>query len=590
MAGKDFRLTALLAVRDRLSPVLTAVSKRWSGFQKVVDSTDFRNLQKQMRLFTRSMQNVVGAVMDTASKIAGLFAALAGTMGFSLQQAVTGFAETGDALDKMSQRLGMSSERLQEWSFAATHAGAAPEDLEDALKDLSEHMAEIAAGVDTSSDAFTLFQTLGIQMKDSAGNLRPVEAVFNDLADAIQRNEDPALRTKMALATMGDSGRKLIPMMSSGAQAIADMAAQARHLGLVMSNEDVAAAAQVTDHMADMKAVLGSVGTTIGAILAPTVIRLSDQFRDLVAANRAAFSERFAAVAQQFADSFSRIDFQGITNALLTIADYGIRAFNALGGFNTVLYTMGALMAGKTVMSVISLGSSLITMGKTLWGLATAARTVGIAMAGALGPVGLVLSGVALAAGVVIANWDKIWPAIKDGASAVFGWLSDTFDYVSTRFAVVAESQLSILKALFTGDIPGLFSGFDDLIVSMFNLLPQSWAKACIGWYESIKASLKEVGRMIGDFFANFKFSDLIPDGIRNLFSGLLPSSGGSQQPPAAQSVPVPALIPDARMSGQMAIQVTAVGGASVQIAGVESSDGLTIRGSVGRSERSIDW
>lgn len=583
MAGKDFRLTALLAVRDRLSPVLTAVGKRWNGFQKVVDSTNFDNLQKQLRLFNRSMKNVVDSATDTASKIGGPFAALAGTLGLSLQQSVTSFAETGDALDKMSQRLGMSAERLQEWSFAATHAGAAPEDLEDALKDLSEHMAEIAAGVDTSSDAFTLFQALGIQMRDAAGNIRPVEEVFNELADAIERNEDPALRTKMAMATMGDSGRKLIPMMSGGAKAIADMAVQARELGLVMSNEAVASAAEVTDHLADMQSVIGSVGTTIGTILAPTVIRLSDRFRDLVAANRSPFSERFAAVAQQFADSFSRIDFQGIANALLTVADYSIRAFNALGGFNTVLYAMGAIMAGKTVMSIVSLGSSLITMGKTLWGLATAAKTVGLAMAGAFGPVGLVLSGVAVAAGVVIANWDKIWPAIRDGASSAFGWLFQTFDYVGTRFAAVAEAIISTAKALFTGDLAGLFSGFDDLIVSVFNLLPQRWAKACVNWYESIKSSLAEVGQMIRDFFSGFDF-------FRKMFGWLAPAGGQTPTPAGAAAGVVPAsvLMPDARMSGQMAIQVTAVGGASAQIADIESSDGLTIRGSVGRSDRSM--
>ena len=133
----------------------------------------------------------------------------------------------------MSQRIGITAEQLQEFSYAATHAGAAPEDLEGcAQKDLGTHMAEIANGLDTSSSAFTLFQKLGIEMKDAAGNMRPVEQVFLDLADAIQRNEDPALRAKMAMATMGGSGRKLIPMLAGGSDGLKQMARR-RDLGLV---------------------------------------------------------------------------------------------------------------------------------------------------------------------------------------------------------------------------------------------------------------------------------------------------------------------------------------------------------------------
>ena len=79
----------------------------------------------------------------------------------------------------------------------------------------------------------------------------------------------------------------------------------------------------------------------------PTVIRMSDRFRDLAAANREAFSQKFASVAERLAETIEKIDFEGIASAVLTVADYAIRAFNAVGGFNTVLYAMGAIMAGR---------------------------------------------------------------------------------------------------------------------------------------------------------------------------------------------------------------------------------------------------
>lgn len=581
MAGQDFRLTAILAVRDTMTPVMKQVSARWGNFRKVIDGTQFKNLQKQVALFNRSMQNVAATAGDVAGRIGGPFLALAGSVGFSLQQSVTNFASTGDALDKMSQRIGITAEQLQEFSYAATHAGAAPEDLEDALKDLGEHMAEIANGIDTSSDAFTLFQKLGIEMKDAAGNMRPVEQVFLDLADAIQRNEDPALRAKMAMATMGDSGRKLIPMLTSGSDGLKQMAAQARGLGLVMSNDAVASAATMTDHMDDMRAVIGSVGNTIGAKLAPTVIRLSDRFRDLAAANREAFSQKFASVAERLAETIEKIDFEGIASAVLTVADYAIRAFNAVGGFNTVLYAMGAIMAGKTLMSVIALGSSILQMVQTFGALVTAARTAAVAMAGAFGPVGLVLTAVAAIAGVVIANWDSIWPALKTGASAAADFVGNVWNTVIPKFQAVFSSLLSIANSFFQGDISGLLSGFDDLFQAAFNLLPGKWAKACLNWYTGIKDSLKNVGRMISDYFTNFDFKSLLPDWVSDLFGGSKTSGDG-------QPMQSPQVTPEARLSGRMNISVTASGGASAAVSDVSGSPGLDIYGQVGRSGRFV--
>ena len=575
MAGNDFRLTALLSVRDTMSPAVRAASTRWEGFRKVVNSTDFRNLRKELRLFNRSLKNTVDSAADAAVKIAGPFAGIAASLGMGVKEAVTGFAAAGDAVDKMAARVGLSAETLQEWSFAAKHAGASPQALEDGLKDLSKHMAEIASGSDTTSSAATLFKALGIAVKDAGGKIRPVAEVFEEFADAIKRNEDPALRTRMAMAALGEGGRSLIPMMSAGSEGLREMSKQARDLGLVMSSEDVAAAANLTDHLDDMRAVFGSIGTTIGAKLAPVVVRLADQFRDLVAANREAFSARFAAVATQFAESFSRIDFQGIANAVLTVADVSIRAFNAVGGFNTVLYGMGALMAGKAMTSVIAFGSNLLTLGRTMWGLVTAARTVGIAMAGALGPVGLVITGVAAAAAVVAANWDSIWPAVKAGASACANWVSGAWQSMAHGLTGVWQT----VKAGFSG----------------------AWNFVTDSLGASVKDGLANVWTMVKDFFAGLDFASLIPTGIRKVFDVLLGrrSNGSTTSSdasaadmvvtPIVQPMPLPRLQPAAQMSGRMAIQVTAAGGTSAQITDVAASDGLSILGSVGRSDRSFE-
>lgn len=597
MANKDFRLTAVLAVRDTMSPVLAVASQKWEGFKTAIDSTEFNDLNRKLKLAQRSVQDFASEAQGVAQAVGAPFAAVAGAVGFSLQSAVTGFAQAGDGLDKMSARLGISAVKLQEWSFAATHAGAAPEDLEDALKDLSKKIAEVAGG--DTGDAAQLFSALGISVKDASGKIRPASDIFEEVADAIQRNEDPALRTKMAMVLMGDSGRKLIPMLSGGAQGLDDMAKQAHDLGLVMNEDAVAAAAKMTDHMDDMKASVTAVGHEIGYRLSPIVISMSDRFRDLAAANKGALGEKVEKVAGSFADAIGKIDFEGIASAILTIADYSVRAFNAIGGFNTVLYGMGALIAGKSIMAVVSLGSSVIGLVQSFGAVASAAKAFGIVATTSMGPIGWVLGALAVGAGIIIANWDRIGPALKEVVGSVVDFVPGAFDVCKEKFGAVAGAILTTATGLFRGDFKTLFGGLDDLATASFNLLPGAWGKAAVSWYESVKASVSRIGQMIKDFFANFDFKslmpnmdDMIPSGVKSFF-GFGVDKDDDPNPKAARmersagfANPV-SMEPDrsARMSGEMVVRVAASPGTTAQLADM-SADGMKLTGNVGYSDR----
>lgn len=586
MANKDFRLTAILAVRDTMSPVLAVASQKWEGFKTAVNSTEFDDLNRKLKLAQRSVKDFASEAQGVAQSVGAPFAAVAGAVGFSLQSAVTGFAQAGDGLDKMSARLGISAVKLQEWSFAATHAGAAPEDLEDALKDLSEKIAEVAGG--DTGDAAHLFSALGISVKDASGKIRPASDIFEELADAIQRNEDPALRTKMAMVLMGDSGRKLIPMLSGGAQGLDDMAKQARDFGLVMNEDAVAAAAQMTDHMDDMKASVTAVGHEIGYRLSPIVISMSDRFRDLAAANKGALGEKFEKVARSFADAVGQIDFEGIASAILTIADYAVRAFNAIGGFNTVLYGMGALIAGKSIMAVVSLGSSVIGLAQSFGAVVTAAKAFGVVATTSMGPIGWALGALALAAGVVIANWDRIGPVITESIGSVVDFAAGAFDVCKEKFGAVAGAILTTATGLFRGDFKTLFGGLDDLALASFNLLPDAWSKAAVALYESVKQTVRGIGSFISDFFANLDFSSFLPDFVKKMIGGSSTTQNDRVQSAERPVDLAPVTIePESRtrMSGQMLVRVAASPGTTAQLAGM-SADGMKLVGNVGYSDR----
>ena len=603
MANKDFRLTAILAVRDTMSSVLAVASQKWEGFKTAVNSTEFDDLNRKLKLAQRSVKDFASEAQGVAQSVGAPFAAVAGAVGFSLQSAVTGFAQAGDSLDKMSARLGISAVKLQEWSFAATHAGAAPEDLEDALKDLSEKIAEVAGG--DTGDAAQLFSALGISVKDASGKIRPASDIFEEVADAIQRNEDPALRTKMAMVLMGDSGRKLIPMLSGGSKGLDDAAARARKFGLVLSNDAVKAAADMTDHLNDMRACIGAVVNMIGARLAPIIIRVADRFRDLAVANREVFGEKFEKVARSFVATFEKIDFEGLASGILTIADYALRAFSAIGGFNTVLYGAGVLMASKSVMAAVSLGSSLFSVVKSFGAAITAVKAFAAVASLSLGPIGLALGAISLAAGVVIANWDEIcagWDRLTDSVRSAVDSAGKSWDEFKESVVTGFRNGWETAKGFVTR-IKDSLLGFGKVFGESFSRMPEAFTEAASSLFDRVKQSLKSIGEFVRGFFASLDFSNLIPDWAKKML-GIGGSSAhvqdknedrseetvrtriGFGEDQRAELAPA-AFQPESRvrMSGQMLVRVAASPGTTAQLADM-SSDGMKLTGSVGYSDR----
>ena len=603
MASKGFLMTAVLGLRDTMSHGLEAAIKRWGDFRAAVKATEFHDMNRQLKLARKSLKNFEKETKGVAEAIGYPFTAVAGAVGFSVKSAVTGFAQIGDGYDKMSARTGVSAEKLQEWTFAATHAGASQEILEDSLKDLSKNLAETAAG--GTGPASQLFEALGISAKDAAGKLRPVEEVFVEVADAIQRNEDPALRAKMAMTLMGESGRKLVPMLSDGAKGLDDAAARARKFGLVLSNDAVKAAADMTDHLDDMRACIGAVGNMIGARLAPIIIRVADRFRDLAVTNREVFGEKFEKVARSFVATFEKIDFDRLASGILTIADYALRAFSAIGGFNTVLYGAGVLMAGKSVMAAVSLGSSLFSVVKSFGAAITAVKAFATVANLSLGPIGLALGAISLAAGVVIANWDEIcagWDRLTNSVRSAVDSAGESWAEFKESVVTGFRNGWETAKSFVTR-IKDSLIGFGKVFADSFSRMPEAFTEAASSLFDRVKQSLKSIGEFVRGFFASLDFSSLIPDWALKMFSGGSTEKAQSKsETHKEESAPLKrtrfieerqtevlpaAFAPESRtrMSGEMLVRVAASPGTTAQLAGM-SADGMKLVGNVGYSDR----
>jgi archaellum component FlaC len=152
--------------------------------------------------------------------------------------------ELADNIDEMAQRLGVSTDRLQELLHAATVTGASIEDLEVGLRNLNRRLGEAGAGERSAVD---LFKRMGIsQAQASALELGDALDV---VADKLAKTSNEQERTRLEMELFGRSGTKLHPMLAEGAAGLKKYGDEARRLGLVMDESMIQKAGKANDQL-----------------------------------------------------------------------------------------------------------------------------------------------------------------------------------------------------------------------------------------------------------------------------------------------------------------------------------------------------
>jgi len=216
-----------------------------------------------------SIKRGLGGLTDTAKSINGVLANLGvGVSVAGLTAMVKSAIDTGDALDEMSQRVGVSVETLSVWKPAAEQSGVSGESFEKGLRKLSTTMLEAATG---SEDAARGFSAVGVEFKSQDGTLRATDQVLLDLAERFKAMPDGAEKTALAVQLFGKSGAELIPFLNQGRDGINELAAEMQALGVQMSSETAAQAGNFNDALDKLHLATTSIGNQIIASLLPAL-------------------------------------------------------------------------------------------------------------------------------------------------------------------------------------------------------------------------------------------------------------------------------------------------------------------------------
>jgi polyhydroxyalkanoate synthesis regulator phasin len=206
------------AEQDRLNATVTEALAKY----KALGMEAPPHLTKLMNE-TKKVETATGAIPSKLSAITGGASSMASALGiaFSVGAVVNfGKAIVADVskVHDLAQQLGISTDAVQGFKFAAEQTGSSLDAVGTALQKMNQKLAEGDKGtVGLLKDAGLQFATIR--------NMKPEDA-FLTITDAIKGIEDPMERSRIALGLFGKSAGELLPGMVEGFRELSDGAAK----------------------------------------------------------------------------------------------------------------------------------------------------------------------------------------------------------------------------------------------------------------------------------------------------------------------------------------------------------------------------
>lgn len=195
-------------------------------------------------------------------------------------------ASTGDNIDKMSQKIGISAESYQEWDYVFQLCGTDIDNLQTGMKTLSTVITDAAAGSDTAAEKLA---AVGLSIEDLNGLSQ--EEQLNLVISSLQDMDSGAERTAAACDLLGKSATDMAALLNTSSEATEAMKQEAQDYGLIMSDKAVAASAAFEDSLTKLQGTVSGFKNSITAELLPGITEIMNGLSDLVAGNDEAAGE-----------------------------------------------------------------------------------------------------------------------------------------------------------------------------------------------------------------------------------------------------------------------------------------------------------
>lgn len=204
--------------------------------------TNMERAERQMQKTAGNMSKSMGRFDLAISKSTAGLGKLKGALGVAIP-AVTILAlgkladnalTAADKIAKVADKVGLTTDQLQELRFAADQSGVGTDKLDMAMQRFSRRVGEAAQG---SGELYDTLKQYNIGVLDANGGTRANIDILNDLANAIKGAKSQQEALRIAFKAFDSEGAALVNLLRGGSDGLDKMRAEAQRLGIVMDAE-----------------------------------------------------------------------------------------------------------------------------------------------------------------------------------------------------------------------------------------------------------------------------------------------------------------------------------------------------------------
>lgn len=201
---------------------------------------------------------------DAARTMAGLAAGTFSAAAFTAW--VKGAIDAADETDELAQKTGLLAKEVAGLKLLFEQEG-----LGDAF---GGTMAKLARQASEGNKAFA---AMGVSVNGANGQLKSTRQLLGEVADKFAGYADGPEKAALAMELFGKSGADLIPLLNGGAQSLDDFDRKAEQLGLTLSAETAAAAAQFNDQLFLLSKNVQGAATALAVGLLPALLAVTEE-------------------------------------------------------------------------------------------------------------------------------------------------------------------------------------------------------------------------------------------------------------------------------------------------------------------------
>lgn len=384
-----------------------------------INKIKFDNISKNVKSVGDGLSKTASALTPISAGAAGV---LTGLSAIGLKS-----ASTAASIDDLTNRFGISAEKIQEWQYLALQTGVDVETFNKALMRSRSSLVDLATG--TENNATKALQSLGLSLNQFANS----EDMFDGVINALAGVENKTLQTAYANEIFGDKiATEMLPFLNAGTEELQKFKEEFASMS-TLSTHQVKALAELDDTLNLLKESIKNVGLQIGASLQPLIKSIADTLQNTLIPKLQQVAEWFKSL------SLKQQEF--IAKALLIVA-----------AIAPVIAIIGKLTSGigGLIGMLPKLNSSLSTL--------------------AVNPIVLIIAAVAALLVLLYTRCEAFRNAINGLISTISGALAPVLNLIMNLLTTIVNMISPILQLL--GEILAVVINIVvDALSPFFNML-----------------------------------------------------------------------------------------------------------------------